>query len=121
MNRYEGLRFEQYVASYYTNKLNSCKQRGITFSLTLAQVRRILARKRCAYSGILLSHTESGGTQKLTDLTIERIDSNKGYEDGNCIAVSYGFNGLKGQFENPTNPVGIKELKAFLKGLHKYC
>lgn len=118
--RFIGVAFELYVAKYYQNKVNQCNQRGIDWHLTINDVRRILARKKCAYSGIDLTHTSAGktsDTQRFTDLTLERKDSSKGYTKENTIAVCYGFNNIKGQFENPTCEATIKHLKRFANAL----
>lgn len=118
--RYEGIAFEEYVAQYYLNKVRGSGAREIEFSLTVTEVRTLLNKKTCAYSGLKMSHVGAAlfGAQEKTryaDLTLERMDHNKGYVKGNVIAVCYGFNQLKGTFENPSHPAKISNLIKFLE------
>lgn len=128
MNRYEGLDFDRFVANYYLNKIRSSADRKIPFSLSLSEVKALLSRKKCQLSGIPLSHairrTDGSNTTKFTDVTIDRIDADKGYEPGNVIAACHGFNSIKGGFENPQCAAEFKHLIAFARmvekaGLHK--
>lgn len=60
ITRYTGLDFELYVIKYFQNKIESCKDRGIEWNLTLVDVHRLLSTKRCKYSGIPLTHAKAG-------------------------------------------------------------
>jgi hypothetical protein len=96
---YDKLEFDRFVVQYYMNKLTSCKSRGIAFNLTFLQVKNLLRAKKCQYTGVLLTHTQGAGAQRDTDLTIERIDSNRPYETGNVCAVSFAANQAKSMFD----------------------
>lgn len=123
MNRYEGLEFDRYVASYYLNKIKSSSKREIPFNLSLAQVRVLLNKKKCQLSGMPLSHAirrpDGTFTNKFTDVTIDRIDADKGYEMGNVVAACNGFNSIKSGFENPQCAAEFKHLIAFARAIEK--
>lgn len=100
--------FELAVANKYKGKVANAKQRGVEFTLTLAQFRNILIRKRCAYTGRLMTlHLE--GNPKNSDLTVERIDSEKGYVHGNVIAVCSAANSVKGVLEDPNTYLSVED------------
>ena len=80
---------DQQVALKYVAKINSSRARGINFSLTFAQYKRLISTKKCFYTGKLL--TKSGDTQ----FTIDRIDASKGYESGNCVVCCRDINNKK--------------------------
>lgn len=121
--RFEGIRFEQYVANFYINKINSCASRNIDFELTISDVRNLLSRKNCVYSGLAMTHTGagvSGTNQRFSDVTIERVDSSIPYVKGNVVAVCHGFNALKSTYEQSNNAVGFKHLYKFVDTLRKF-
>lgn len=103
--------FERWVAKFYLNKHKNAFSRGIEFSINLISLRNVLKAKRCYWTGIELTHpplTNSGeyppGYKKRpSDVTIERIDSRKGYVKGNVVACSQYANSLKSVFENDQN------------------
>lgn len=100
--------FELAVANKYRGKVDNAKSRGVEFSLTLNDFRRLLMKKRCAYTGIALTlHKE--GHPKNADLTIERIDNQRGYVNGNCIAVCAAANSVKGAFEDPNTFLSVQD------------
>jgi hypothetical protein len=122
MSRYKpGIEFDKYVARYYVNKLQQCKDRKIEFKLTLVQVKNMLRAKRCQLTGIELTHNMMycSGSQRPTDVTIDRIDCDKPYETGNVIAVAHIANSLKAAFENKPAGVSAKTIHIMSKNLKK--
>ena len=86
------------IATKYRNKALNAKERNIQFSLTFSQFKKLLQRKTCGYTGLPLCLTENDNDMSPT---IERIDGNKGYVQGNCIVVASKYNQLKNElFEN---------------------
>lgn len=81
--------FELYVANKYRQVHRSAKSRGKEFTLTLADVRRLIKRKTCAYTGVKFEKTGDN------ILTFERVNSDIGYTKQNVIAVSLFANKLK--------------------------
>lgn len=117
VERHTGIAFETYVAKFYFNKINSCQQENKDFTLTLPEVRRLLAVKRCQYTGMSLTHQYVGsGITRFTDVTLDRIDNRKGYVQGNVKAVAHGINHLKSTFENPAHV----NSRVDYKSLHKF-
>lgn len=107
--------FDSYVAFKYLAKKKNATQRGIEFSLTLSDMRNLLRRKCCYYTGVKLTdHAESCVADKRT---IERLDSDKGYTKENTVACSYAANMLKNTlFEDNRYPqlrMSALELKNF--------
>lgn len=124
--RHEGIEFEVFVSKYYINKVNSCKQSGKEFALTLTEVRNLFKIKKCQYSGVDLTHKGAGTNlpdrDRFTDTTLERVDNTIGYCKGNVLAVAHGFNQIKSTFENEQCPAEFKHLFKFaetVKKLHK--
>ncbi|WP_407305394.1 hypothetical protein [Acinetobacter sp.] len=113
------LEFDRFVVQYYTNKLTSCKARGIAFNLTFLQVKNLLRAKKCQYTGILLTHTNGPNGQRDTDLTIERIDNNRPYETGNVCAVSFAANQAKSAFDAKFGKDAVTMIHKMSKALKK--
>lgn len=125
MDRYNtGFEFDSYVARYYVQKLQQCKDRGIAFNLTLTQVKNMLRAKHCQLTGVALTHTNAGKSvkearQRPTDVTIDRLDSSKPYEKGNVAAVAHFANSLKGAFEGACGRNAYAMLHTMSKNLKK--
>lgn len=120
VNRHTGIDFENYVAKFYSNKVNSCQQDGKVFTLTLPEVRRLLSQKFCAYTKLPLTHQYVGSqNSRYADLTLDRIDNSQGYVRGNVKAVAKGINELKSIAENPSNDLSLKHLANMSKSLTK--
>lgn len=90
---------DQILAQQYVAKFTSSKDRGIEFSLTFAQFKRLKSTKRCYYTGLLLDKDSH---------TIDRVDNTLGYVQGNCVACHTSFNTLKSVWENPINDLTEK-------------
>lgn len=85
--------FDEYLAWKYTEKLRNARARGLDFTLTLNDMRKLLKAKRCAYTGALF--VRDAEHRHPYSRTIERVDSRKGYTRDNCLAVCYAANMLK--------------------------
>lgn len=85
------------VASKFMSLNSNAISRSKEFSLTLIDVRRLLTKKRCEYTGIELTKATSSPPND-TDRTIDRLDSDIGYIPGNVFAVSHKANSLKNVF-----------------------
>lgn len=79
------------LATRYVSTARSAGDRSIEFSLTLSEMRSILKRNICPYTGIPMTDVV-GDDQK----TLDRIDASKGYVTGNVIACSRRINSTKG-------------------------
>lgn len=102
------VKLDQKLANKYLRKIDNARSRKIEFNLTFSEYKRIMTRKRCAYTGFPLTMHTSGNPQG-NDVTLERIDETKGYTFENCIAVSYTANNVKSVFENTGAPLNVDD------------
>ena len=99
------------IAKMYIKKAQRAKKDKLDFDLTFAQFKRLVTRKRCAYSGLPFSeYDEKKGKWKKPwqALTLDRIDNKKGYIWGNVAPICKGINQIKAQWENPVIPIDEK-------------
>jgi hypothetical protein len=87
------------VAKKMLSLETSAKSRGLEFNLSFNTVRWLLNAKECYYTGIPISKTE--GPNKLT---IDRLDNDQGYVEGNVVPCVQWFNLKKGNLT-------VKEIK----------
>lgn len=119
-NRFVGLGFDQFLCTYYTNKIISAAAKNLEFTLTLAEVRRLLMTKRCPITGVELTHVMAGtNLQRSTDITIDRLDNSKGYIKGNVMAMCYAANQVKGNIESYYGGDAIKVIHEMSKNFKK--
>jgi hypothetical protein len=98
------------IARMYVIKAERAKKKGIEFTLSFAQYKRLITRKICAYSGLRFSELDENCAWKSEwlGLTLDRIDNSKGYIPGNVVPVCNGINQIKSQWENPRIPIDEK-------------
>lgn len=77
------------VAKKLINIYQSAQDRKIDFNLSFEYVKNLLEYKNCYYTG--LPFTEEG----IHARSFDRIDSNKGYIEGNVVACTIDINGKK--------------------------
>ena len=102
------------IANKYINKVKSCKASGLAFTLTFFEFKRLVTARRCKYTDIMLTW-QSGKEQIPTDVTIDRIDNDRGYVTGNVVACCKGYNSFKGVLENPNNIITFSILEKALQ------
>lgn len=93
---------DQEIARKYLDKICNARQRNIEFNLSLTAFKNLMRAKKCRYTKMLLTEGKDGSLI-ISDRTIDRIDSSKGYIKGNCVAVCHGANQFKSFFENPNS------------------
>ena len=81
------------MKSLYHHLKNSAKKRGIPFSLTLTDLHDLSIPITCPVLGLPLRHERGRPTDN--SISVDRIDSNKGYTKDNIIVVSWRANFLK--------------------------
>ena len=104
------------LAKKYVNKHNSSRDRGLEFSLSLSEYKRLINRKICAYTGLRF---KGGSENKWYNLTLERIDNTKGYISGNVIPVCSGINQFKSVIEAGNNPIDIPMVERMFAVIRK--
>lgn len=106
----DSVEFDLWVAKKLQSKLNQCKSRDIEFGLTFTCMKNLMKAKRCFYTGLTMtrpkSNPEKGDTVLASDMTIDRVDSSKGYVKGNVVACCQAANALKSTMEG--QGLGIK-------------
>lgn len=113
----QGKPFEVRVARKYSSLYNSAMRRGKEFNLSFTDVKRLMSRKTCAYTG---ERFKAKGEMRMT---FERVDGTRGYVKGNVIAVTFKANQLKNAlFENKQSAVLTtpKELRKMLAVIEKH-
>lgn len=92
------------------NLRHSAKDRGIAFSLSVKDLERLYeVSNTCCYFGTPLVEGQ---------ISIDRIDSKKGYIVGNIVLCSTKANNLKNQlFENEVTKISKDELAHFINVL----
>jgi len=104
------------IAKMYVNKAQSAKDRGLDFTISFLEYKRLLLRKRCAYTGERFSNVYD---DKWRSRSLERIDNKYGYISGNVTVVCHGINQFKSVIENPTNPLTMKMILKMIRSIDR--
>jgi len=94
------------VAQKMMQLKQSATSRSLEFELSFRTVKFLLTQKKCYYTGILFEDT--GGNAR----SIDRVDSTKGYIEGNVVACTVDINGKKSN-------LSIQEVEQIFKGIQK--
>ena len=73
------------------NILKSANKRGLEFNLTDANIKTLLNKKTCYYTGVAFDE----GNDPMNVRTFERVDDTKGYVKDNVVAVTLRANRIK--------------------------
>lgn len=87
----------------YQFKYKNSIQRNIEFKLTFTQFKKLLKTKTCFYTGKPLIHSFGVNDKPFNHVSLERLDSTKGYTKENTVAVCYGLNQLRAKLELETH------------------
>lgn len=102
---------ERSLARRYLSKIDSSRTRDILFELSFNEYKRLVSRKTCYYTGLRFNSSNPN-----LRLTVERIDSTKGYTKENSVACCLAANNIKSLWEQPGVPIDNKlMLKMLLK------
>ncbi|ADG59926.1 Srd anti-sigma factor [Acinetobacter phage Acj9] len=75
------------IAQCYSNKFANARSRKLEFSMSMVSFANIKMQTHCAYSGLTFTSSDQ--------LSLERIDNNVGYVDGNVIPVIRSLNEMR--------------------------
>ena len=106
------------LANKYLNKARGASTRGLDFTITFSHYKRMMKIKTCKYTGVILTDPvyKKGAPLLPTDRTIDRIDPNKGYVEGNMVVCSHLANRIKATWEHHfTNKEMIKFIGKIIK------
>lgn len=95
------------VAKKMINLQQSATSRGIEFDLSFETVKYLMTRTNCFYSGVQF---EDDG--KLS-LSVDRVDSKKGYIEGNVVSCTIDMNSKKSNLT-------IEELKSIVSKIDEF-
>lgn len=98
------------IKSLYNRLKSSAKKRNIPFTLTLTELNNLTFPISCPILNIPLN---SNNKQSDNSYSIDRIDSDKGYEIDNIIVVSWKANRLK----NNATPEEMQKISDFYKDI----
>lgn len=101
--------FDLMLAQHYVNKARNAKSRGIEFTLTLADMKKLLKTKKCFYTGqpLVFGETSNG-------FTIDRVDNTLGYTKENSVACANWVNAWKNSvLENTSSSTYITKENLF--------
>jgi hypothetical protein len=85
----------------------SASHRNLPFNLTFRTVKRLLTQKKCYYTGV---EFEPNGNLSRS---IDRVDTNLGYVEGNVVACTVDINGKKANLSN-------KEIEMLYNKIQKF-
>lgn len=98
------------VLSKRLNLLRSANKRGLKFNLTDANIKSLLNKKTCHYTGV----TFDEDNDPLNVRTFERVDDSKGYIHGNVVVITLRANRVKNLLLESDNELKI-DYKQFIK------
>lgn len=87
----------------YEHKYHSSLERNIEFKLTFAQFKKLLKTKHCFYTGKPLIYDFGITDKPFNHVSLERLDSSKGYTKENTVAVCHGLNQLRAKLDLETH------------------
>lgn len=99
--RYQG--YENISKSYWNLIQRNAKKRGLEFDLNIEYVWKLYERqcRKCSLSGLPIGFNYSfGSKRKQQTASIDRIDSTKGYIEGNIQICHIDVNIMKRDFSN---------------------
>ena len=99
---------ELQIAQKMVHIFESAKSRGLDFNMSFKEVKRLMNRKTCYFLGEPMNTIPSSPKQR----TFDRLDSTKGYVDGNVVACMMSINGAK-------DNLSISDIEALYLGLKK--
>ena len=103
---------DEQVAIKYLQLIKSARNRNKEFSLTLSDVRKLLRIKKCHYTGVAFGENDNA-------MTVDRIDSAKGYVKGNVVACTYWANQAKNAVYELPNGLAVNRTKEFQSLINK--
>lgn len=95
------------VALKLTQLYHSARDRKLEFNLTYKTVKRLITNKKCFYTGV---EFQPEGTLSRS---IDRVDTSRGYVEGNVVACTVDINGKKAN-------LSIEEIELLYKSINKH-
>jgi len=102
---------DRYAAKKYLKKMDDASNRKLEFGLSLFEFKKIVSRKTCFYTGIVMERPIGENSSNWNDLTLDRVDNSKGYVSGNVVACTRAANNLKAVWESPTFDITVENAR----------
>lgn len=84
--------YDRSIRLLYNSLKSSAKKRGIPFTLTIPELNNLTFYITCPVLGIPIKFNRK---QQDDSISIDRIDSDRGYEIDNIVVISWKANRLK--------------------------
>ncbi len=97
------------VAKKLVQLQQSANHRNLDFNLTFKTVKRLLTVKNCYYTGAKFE--DEGSLSR----SIDRVDTNRGYVEGNVVACTVDINGKKANLSNSEIEMLYRKIKRFYR------
>jgi hypothetical protein len=110
--------FDLKIARKLLDLSNRSKKKGLEFNLSLSDIKNLLNKKTCYYSGVKFDDTKEHLSR-----SIDRVNDKIGYVKGNVVACTRKMNQIKSiLFEGGNSPeytTTVKELSKMLARLEE--
>lgn len=103
------------LCKYYVYKAESSTKRGLDFDLSLSDFKRLVARKRCFFTGESLVKVNG----KPNTFTLDRLDNSIGYTKNNTVPCAKWVNELKNTLLEDKTSSLFTDKKTLVKILSK--
>lgn len=99
-NNYQWSGFEEISGTYWNSIKNSAKIRNINFDITIEYAWNLYIQqnKKCNYTNLDICFAKSKKKMSLATASLDRIDNNKGYIEGNIQWIHKDINWMKRNF-----------------------
>ena len=103
-----------YISNLYTH-LSHRRKATHVFNITREYLYKLYDKQKgiCEYSGVPMTNVKDGTGYHLKNISIDRIDNTKGYEEGNIALVCLAVNMMKYTLD-------LKDLIAWCNEISKY-
>jgi ribosome-interacting GTPase 1 len=95
------------IAKKLVQLQQSAASRNLEFNLTFKTVKRLMTVKRCYYTEVPFE--DEGSLAR----SIDRVDTNRGYVEGNVVACTIDINGKKSNLSNADIEMLYKKITKF--------
>ena len=108
--------FEREIKEIYRGMINNCKKRNIEIKISIEYMLDLYKKQegKCYYTKRQMSVEPNS----LTKMSLDRIDSNKNYEEGNVVWCIWSANNMK---QDLTIPDCIKIMSEMIVGMKEHC
>jgi hypothetical protein len=104
------------VCKRYVQLFDNAKERGIDFQLSIADVKRLISKTKCHYTGIPFDHSNPDFRPSF-----DRVDKNKPYTKENVVVCMTAVNHLKNDLLEKDGALFLGKPDLLLKTIESIC